>query len=138
MAELKITGFDKLEKMLTDLADPKPIQKKAIETVLPHAVSAMQDAIRSGSTDRSTGVLAASIEATPVKSNQLGVYSVVRPTGKDSKGVSNSAKLNFLEYGVASHNQAPRPIRAKVAKQVEGELLKTTQELLDKEVEKYK
>lgn len=138
MAELRIEGFERLEKMLTELADPKPLIKKALDKVTPHAVKKLQAAIRNGETDRATGMLAASIGSTKVKTNAMGTYAVVLPEGRDPEGIHYAARLNFLEYGVKSHNQPPKPMKGKVAEDARRELLEVTQGLLDEEVAKYK
>jgi hypothetical protein len=53
------------------------------------------------------------------------------PTGKDRNGVSNAAKLAFIEYGVRSKNRAPRPLIVKAMKDSQADVERTMQEKLE-------
>lgn len=134
MARCTITGFDELEKVLKKLEQPEKIAIKAVDAASPVLVRAMKGAIESATSDSSSGSLAASIEATSARQNELGVFSAVRPTGTDSKGVRNGAKLAYLEYGVKSHNQPPRPVREAAVAAAEGECLRIIQNVVEEEV----
>lgn len=134
MARCSITGFDELEKMLKRLGEPEKMAVKAVDAASPVLVRALKGAIESATSSKSTGSLAASIEATSARQNELGVFSAVRPTGTDSKGVRNGAKLAYLEYGVRSHGQPPRPVRAAAVAAAESECLRIAQETIEAEV----
>lgn len=134
MARCSITGFNELEKMLKKLQEPEKMAIKAVDAASPVLVRAMKSAITSAVSDGSTGSLAASIESTNARQNEYGVFSAVRPTGTDSKGVRNGAKLAYLEYGVKSHNQPPRPVRESAVAAAEGECIKIVQQMIESEV----
>ena len=134
MAKCTITGFDELEKMLKKLEKPEKIAIKAVDAASPVLVRAMKNAIDSATSGDATGSLAGSISATSARQNELGVFSAVRPTGTDRKGVRNGAKLAYLEYGVRSHNQAPRPVREAAVAAAEGECLRIIQNVVNEEV----
>lgn len=136
MANCTITGFDELEKMLRKLEHPEKMAIKAVDAASPVLVRAMQSAISSatGNSGRGKGTLAGSISATSARQNELGVFSAIRPTGSDSKGVRNGAKLAYLEYGVRSHNQPPRPVRAAAVAAAEGECLRIIENIIEQEV----
>ena len=68
------------------------------------------------------------------KTKRGGYYAVVRPTGKDSKGVRNMEKLAWLEYG--TKKQSPTPILTKAIKDSERLVLKKMQEVFEREVKK--
>jgi hypothetical protein len=53
------------------------------------------------------------------------------PTGKDRNGVSNAAKLAFIEYGVRSKNRAPRPLIVKAMKDSQADVERNMQEKLE-------
>lgn len=63
-----------------------------------------------------------------------GYYAVVRPTGKDSKGVRNMEKLAWLEYG--TRKQSPKPILTKAIKDSQSPVEKKMQEVFEREVKK--
>ena len=136
MANCSITGFDELEKLIRKLEQPEKMAIKAVDAASPVLVNAMKSAISSatGSSGRSKGTLAGSISATSARQNEMGVFSAVRPTGEDEKGVRNGAKLAYLEYGVKSHNQPPRPVRLNAVAMAEGECLKIIQNVIEQEV----
>ena len=49
-----------------------------------------------------------SIKPTKPKKNRWGHFIVIRPTGKDKKGVRNMEKLVYMEYGTSK--QSPTPV----------------------------
>jgi len=81
---------------------------------------------------RATGQMAASIHATKPKKNERGYFTVVRPTGKDSKGVRNAEKLAIQEYGTS--RQRAEPLLAASVNDVESQVLNTMQNIFDREV----
>lgn len=133
MANCTITGIPELEKMLKKLQEPEKMAIKAVDAASPVLERAFKSAVE-GATKGGTGELAASIESTSARQNEYGVFAAVRPTGTDSKGVRNGAKMAYLEYGVKSHNQPPRPVRAAAVAAAQGECLKIIQEVIEAEV----
>ena len=134
MARCSVTGFDELEKMLKRLSQPERMAIKAVDAAAPVLERALKTAIENATSDDATGALAGSIESTRARQNELGVFSAVRPTGKDSKGVRNGEKLAYLEYGVRSHGQPPRPVRATAVAMAEAECFRIVKETIEAEV----
>lgn len=133
MASCSITGFDELEKILRKLEQPEKMAIKAVDAASPVLVSALKGAINAA-TKGGHGDLAGSIEATSARQNELGVFSAVRPTGTDRKGVRNGEKLAYLEYGVKSHHQPPRPVRQAAVAAAEGACMSIIEGIIEQEV----
>ena len=68
------------------------------------------------------------------KTKNGGYFAVVRPTGKDSKGVRNMEKMAYLEYG--TKKQTPTPILTKAIKDSENAVLNKMREVFEREVGK--
>lgn len=143
MARAKITGFDNLSQFFAKLEHPEKIAIKAVDKAAPVLEESFRSEIRKAAdrTDKkgrpySTGELAASVYRTEAKENHLGVFSVVKVEGTDSKGVRNVEKLAYLEYGVASKGQDPHPVRQKANNAAEEECVKIMQEVIYEEVDK--
>lgn len=83
---------------------------------------------------RLTGDMANSIKTTKVSryKDGSGYYAVVRPTGKDSKGVRNAEKLAYAEYGT-SHQEAT-PILSKAVAESAEDISQTMQDVYNTEV----
>ena len=81
----------------------------------------------------STGELEASIVATNARDNSLGVFAVVKPNGTDKNGLRNAEKMGYLEYGVRSHGQEPRPVRAAAVAQSENAVMQVMEEVIGAE-----
>lgn len=133
MAKCEIQGFDEILEKLEDLGDVDEIANEILFECGNILKDDMKAAINSAA-DRgySTGELAESIVPTAPKKNDIGHFVAVRPVGSDSKGVSNGAKLQFLEHGTSK--QQPRPTLAKVASTSEGKISQRAQEIFNKHV----
>ena len=83
-----------VDKMTTDMLE-------AAEPVL------MENVKRYAERHRASGSMVKSIKSTGVKERKGGKYLVVRPTGKDHKGVRNMEKLAYLEYGTVKQPATP-------------------------------
>lgn len=81
---------------------------------------------------KATGQMAASIKATKPRKNERGYFTVVRPTGKDSKGGRNAEKLAIQEYGTS--RQKAEPLLSASVNEVESQVLSTMQKRFDGEV----
>lgn len=143
MARAKLNGFDDLEKFLVKLAEPTKMAIKAVDAAAPVLEESFKAEVRKAANRKdkngkpySTGELVNSIKRTKAKENHLGVFSVVKADGEDSKGLRNVEKLAYLEYGVASHGQAPHPVRQKAVNSAEAECAEIMQEVIYKEVDK--
>lgn len=134
MARCQITGFDELEKVLRKMEQPEKMAIKAVDAASPVLVASMKSAIAGATKGTGSGSLIGSISATSARQNELGVFSAVRPTGSDSKGVRNGAKLAYLEYGVRSRNQPPRPVRAAAVASAESACLAIIEGIINAEV----
>lgn len=77
-----------------------------------------------------------SIKSTGVKQNRSGKYLVVRPTGKDSKGVRNMEKMAYLEYG--TYKQAATPVVTPAVKEAEAAVERAMDGIFDKYMEKVR
>ena len=123
MARAAIDGFEDLEHMFQKLKDPEKMAIKAVDKAAPILEKALKSEIRSAaSKGYSTGALEQSIITDKAKENQYGVFSVVRPVGTDSKGVSNVDKLRWLDAGIHAkkgkrkHTQCALYVRDKAIK----------------------
>ena len=138
MADIAIGGFDELIKKFDKLGDQsfdEEVGKHMVEAATPMTVASMKSALAGAeSGPQSTGSVAASITPTALKVNSYGAYSVARPTGRDSKGVSNGMKAAFLEYGT-KRGFAKRPWRDKAVNFVQGAAVKVMEEVLKSEME---
>lgn len=115
---------------LNKLADEENIEKvlkAGGAAMVPYLRSGVSEAVKSG-----TGALVKSIKVSGVKTDREGNKCVyVMPTGKDRNGVSNAAKLAFIEYGVRSKNRAPRPLIVKAMKDSQADVERNMQEKLE-------
>lgn len=143
MARMTITGFENVEKMLEKLANPYEMAEKAVNKAAPIVEKNLKAQIRSATNRRdkygkpySTGELEASIAATNARDNSLGVFAVVKPNGTDKNGFRNAEKMGYLEYGVRSHGQEPRPVRAAAVAQSENAVMQVMEEVIGAEVDK--
>ena len=143
MARAKAIGFSEVDKMFNKLMHPETMAVRAVDAAVPVIEKNMKARIKSVANrvdgkgrPYSTGELAASVSATDARENAYGVFSAVRPIGEDAKGMRNVEKMAYLEYGVASHGQEPRPIRQKVINESEGECLKIMKDVIYSEVDK--
>lgn len=102
-------------EQLNKLADEKLVEKVLKAgggAMVPYLKSGIRSAVKNG-----TGDLEKSVKVSKIKTDKEGNKCVyILPTGKDRHGVSNMAKLAYIEYGVRSKNRAPKPIVLKATK----------------------
>ena len=117
---ITITGFEGLDELFKKGDQANEIAKKAVDQASPILEERLRSQV-SAAANRgyATGALAGSISATSARVNDRGVFSAVRPTGHDSKGVRNAEKLAYLEYGT-SRGMAPHPVRDAAASSAES------------------
>lgn len=101
------------------------------EEMLSEASPALEGSMKKRAR-KATGQMAASIKATKPKKNARGYFTVVRPTGKDAKGVRNAEKLAIQEYGTSRQRAAP--LLAASVNDVENQVLTTMQNRFNREV----
>lgn len=142
MAKVSLTGFDNLEQFLNKLAKPEKMAIKAVDKASPVLEKSLKSEIEKAANRKdtrgkpySTGELAASIERTKARENDLGVFAVVKPDDTDSKGLLNVEKLAYLEYGVAAHGQLPHPVRQKAVNAAEAECEEIMRKVIYEEVD---
>lgn len=137
MAHINFTGFDELDKVMKNLAEPEKMAIKAVDAAAPVLEKALSAAIASAA-DRgyATGNLASSVETTKAQENNLGVFAVAKPEGLNRKGLRNVEEMAYLEYGVRSRNQAPRPVRDRAASAAESACVSAMEAVINEEVGK--
>ena len=98
MANIDLSGFDVLDEILYKMEDPEKMAKGFISDAEETLLKSTKNAVKSALKDKSS-TLPDSFVPTGTKTNQWGVYSVIRPVGYDEKGVSLADKALWLEYG---------------------------------------
>ena len=105
---VQITGIDRLLASFDRYSDGfKQTAKRAVEEARPILENGMKSALASAVAGHpakqklSTGDLVGSVKGTDVKENEWGMYSVVRPTGRNRHGVRNGMVAGMLEYGTS-------------------------------------
>lgn len=124
---------DDLEKTLNMLSD-ESLGIKAVKKAAPIVENAMKEELSKhhrAEKDPTYGEMVESVKATEPKINEYGVFSFVRPTGTDTKGVRNMEKLAYLEYGTA--RQVGTPVMGKISDSVEKEVSETMQKVIEQE-----
>lgn len=109
MAKFKTTGLEDVERaFLMRAAGASASVDKMLKAGADVLVKAQQNEVKATfASDRATGALAASIQASRVKGNDSERYVEVAPTGTDAHGVSNATKGFVLQYGRS--NMPARP-----------------------------
>lgn len=137
MARAAIDGFEDLEHMFQKLKDPEKMAIKAVDKAAPILEKALKSEIRSASSKGySTGALEQSIITDKAKENQYGVFSVVRPVGTDSKGVSNVDKLLWLDAGIWSKEEKGKRKHRQKALHVRDKAIKSAKAKCESIIEK--
>ena len=135
MARVAIDGFDDLDHMFQKLKDPSKMAIQAVDKAAPILEKALKSEIHSAtSKGYSTGALEQSIITDKAKENQYGVFSVVRPVGTDSKGVSNVDKLRWLDAGI--HTKKGKRKHTQDALYVRDKAIKSAKEKCESIIEK--
>lgn len=144
MARMSIKGFEDVGKMLEGLSRPEKIAKEAVKAAAPVLEKNLKASVASAANraDKrgklySTGELEKHIKTTDALENERGVYAVVRPVGTDENGMRYAERMAYLEYGVASHNQAARPmLRRGAVAASESECIRIMEQVVSEEVDK--
>ena len=97
MAKFTVEGLDEVDKLFDELSRPQWIGERAVKAAAPVLLAQTRKAIKeSGGHDS----LARSFYATDPKENKYGIYSVIKPSGRNRKKMTEYVKLAaFLEYG---------------------------------------
>lgn len=133
MGKFRIDGLDESIRELERLGRFGEIAPKAVDAAAPILEKTVKAAVANAA-DRgyAEGDLEKSIRKTKAKMNQYGAFAVVKPNGKDRKGISNADKLMRLEYGRSG--QAPHPCLAKAVSDAEEDCIKAMEEVIEKEL----
>lgn len=133
MANFEVTGIDEFAKMLESAGNLDEIAPRMIEETLPILEESLKNVVRQEvNKGYATGSLVDSIKKTHSLRNEYGYFGVVRPTGRDSKGVRNMEKLAYLHYGTSK--QAARPVINKAVFQVKQRVYDKMQEVYNREM----
>lgn len=143
MARIKVKLSEDTDELVKALSD-KQIFNILVESTPPLEKAMKKNAEKLVRSDRfgkkrTTGALAKSIKPTKPRRGGRGAnsaYVVVRPTGKDSKGVRNMEKMVYNEYGTHSHKhiQVPHPILPKTVAESEDAVADLMQSGLEREL----
>lgn len=134
MASFRIDGLEETIRRMEKAGRFGEIAPKAVDAAAPILEGAVRSAVDSAaSRGYATGDLAGSIRRTKTKMNDRGAYSVVKPNGRDRKGVSNTQKLLGLEYG--NSRQDPHPCLMAATKSVESTCIEAMEEVVRKEMD---
>lgn len=153
MANLRIEGFDGVDKLFKDLSNIDEIAIEAVNEAAPILEECLKGAIEAAADKgHATGELVNSIVARPAKKNQYGVFSVVGPVGSHSKRPYEKKEMSYakeaavLEFGrrggYMSDNgkyvthQEPRPYRGKAINAAEARCVKTMEDSVYNQVDK--
>jgi len=120
---------DSFLKQLGKLSDVERIAPKMIDEAMPILERNLKAELAK---HKRTGDMVNSVRKTKAGRNKYGYFAVVRPTGKDRKGVRNMEKLAHAEYGTSK--QPPTPILTKAIKDSENAVLDKMQEVFEREV----
>lgn len=107
MAHITVTGLEEMERLLqTHAQEAEEAAPRMVQAGGEVLAKAQREEIeRMGLVD--TGALRDSITVSKVKRKDDEVYVEVYPAGKDAKGVLNSTKGYFAEYGKKSKPARP-------------------------------
>lgn len=130
MAKVKASGFADLIRDLTSLD-----VDRMTDEMITAAEPVMMEKLKShAQKHRYSGEMINSIKSTGIKRNKTGKYLVVRPTGKDSKGVRNMEKMAYLEYG--TYKQAATPVLTPAVRDAESTVENKFEEIFKKHTDK--
>lgn len=105
MAQFGVKGFDDIIQALDKLGRIDEIGPKML---LEAAPILEKEVIKQAMPHKKTGAMIKSIKSSGIqKSKRLGYMVVVRPRGKDKRGVRNMDKAEWLEFGVKGRPASP-------------------------------
>ena len=131
MAQFHVKGVDALLKELNALGSMDLIAPKMLEEAVPILQNKV---VEKANEHRDTGAMVASIKPTKPTRGKSGYEVIVRPTGKDKKGVRNMEKMMYLEYGVKGRAAIPMITAAVI--EAEPAVLASMRATFEKEISK--
>lgn len=131
MAKVEFDFPSDLMNQLQRAGNMDYLAKKMITAAIP---TLERNVKKECASHRRTGSMVNSVKATKVAKykNGSGYYAVVRPTGKDERGVRNMEKLAHAELGTS--HQAATPILSKAVAESEDEVNEIMQRVYNLEV----
>ena len=128
MANFEMNGLDEFAKILESAGNLDELAPKMIEEALPILEESLKAVVgEEANKGYATGTMVKSIKKTRSLRNEYGYFGVVRPTGKDEKGVRNMEKLAYLHYGTSK--QMARPVVSKAVFRVKQNVINKMQEV---------
>lgn len=129
-------AFDELEKIFDKLSNTNTdICKKAVNKAAPVLEKGIRKAFETKATGGyATGNTAKSFAPTNAKKNQYGVYSVVRPVGKNEKGVDYAKIAAIMEYG--TQYRVAKPYMETAINSTRDKCEAVMQEVFSEEIDK--
>lgn len=124
MAKVKVEGFNELIRDLTSIN----VDRMTDEMIMAAEPILTENLKKFANQHRDTGAMVDSIKSTGIRYKGSAKYLVVRPTGKDGKGVRNMEKLAYLEYGTAY--EPARPVLTPAVKASDSKIEKVWNEKL--------
>jgi len=131
MASFEFNYEEAFAEQIASLGNFDELAPKIIEESIPILTKNVVDECRKHVL---TSEMVNSVKKTKVKKGKNGWYSVVRPTGVDSKGVRNMEKIVALEYGTSK--QSPSPVLSVAISNSKEPIANLMQEIYNKEVDK--
>lgn len=130
MAGFQVNMDDIFKVELSSSFEQMAVQ--ALNEAAPIMVDAVKQSLSdSASRGYSIGDTVRSIKASKPRRCRTDAYLlVVRPTGKDAKGVRNMEKAMYLEYGTTK--EAARPWLQNASKNAEAQALEKMQEVFNR------
>lgn len=133
MANFEMAGFEDLLKQIEQASNLDNIAPEIINEALPILEESLKNTVQQeADKGYATGEMAESIKKSRAKRNQYGYFGIVRPTGKDKKGVRNMEKLAYLHYGTSK--QQARPVVTKAVFHAERGIIAKMQECFNRMV----
>ena len=130
MAKFSVTFDDELVKQLERLENFDELAKQ----ILTDSSKPLEDSLnRELMAHKDNKDLIKSVRKI-VKKSKYGWFLMVRPTGKDKKGVRNMEKLAYLEFGTSK--QPARPLLSRVMRSAESAVKELMQRNFDDYVNK--
>lgn len=129
MASFSFEIPDDLTRQLEKLANVDELAQKMIDAGIPIVKDEM---VRRADSHRRTGAMSGSIKPTQPKRTGSGHSAVVRPTGRDGKGVRNMEKMAYMEYGTS--HQPSTPVITPGIEATEDQVIEAMTEVFNKEV----
>lgn len=113
------------------MAEPEEFVCEMLDGAAPILVDALKDESKK---HRDTGAMADSIkqEVKATKAKTGAYITVVRPTGKDKKGVRNMEKMMYMEYGTS--RQVSTPVLSKAVQKSEKQVIEKMREIYNQKV----